>query len=287
MPRFNRTNSLGRVFGIREDRAVLFAVTKPDPIYLESIMRICSVEGCGKKHFGDGLCHTHHSKEWKRKRRGEKIPKKCSVEGCERKFYGQGLCVKHWTQVSRYGKVLERSLKDPNEFILEGKICKIQVYNKNRQLKFQALIDCEDYERVKDYKWHSGAGQVISSNKVGLLARFIMGTTDPKIQVDHINHNRLDNRKENLRICTNAENNRNKKKTKSNTSGYKGVYWNTKTGKWIAQIMVDGKHYHLGCFDNIVDAATAYDQSAKKFHKEFSQTNRLVKPKNKRFKRIF
>ncbi len=99
-----------------------------------------------------------------------------------------------------------------------------------------------------------------------------MGFPDGK-QVDHINGNPLDNRRENLRICENAENNRNKGLTKASTSGYKGVSLYKRSGTWRAYIVTNYKQKHLGTFDNPIDAAKAYNVAAIKFHGEFARLN--------------
>lgn len=91
----------------------------------------------------------------------------------------------------------------------------------------------------------------------------------PKGQIDHINGIRDDNRIENLRVVTSAENAKNKRVLSSNTSGHMGVHFHKGTGKWHARIMSDGVRTHIGAFDSKLDAASAYDACAKKlkFHK--------------------
>jgi len=93
--------------------------------------------------------------------------------------------------------------------------------------------------------------------------------------VDHINHNGLDNRKANLRTATIAQNNVNRAsyKTKNSPSKYKGVYWSKRDKKWQVQICHNNKRKHIGQFDNEIQAAKAYDEAAKKYHKEFAVLN--------------
>jgi HNH endonuclease/AP2 domain len=79
----------------------------------------------------------------------------------------------------------------------------------------------------------------------------------PQGEIDHINGDRTDNRIENLRLVSGAENQRNKKRYTRNKSGVAGVSWHASTGKWQAQINVAGRQVHLGIFDRIEDAAAA------------------------------
>lgn len=92
-------------------------------------------------------------------------------------------------------------------------------------------------------------------------------------QVDHINHDTLDNRRDNLRLATNAENSRNRRKRKNNKSGYTGVTYNMMTQKWQAQIMFNGTPMQLGYFDEPITAAQAYDTAAKQYFGDFAVTN--------------
>ncbi|MGL5013593.1 MAG: HNH endonuclease signature motif containing protein [Bacteroidales bacterium] len=75
-------------------------------------------------------------------------------------------------------------------------------------------------------------------------------------EVDHINQDKTDNRIENLRLVTHQDNNRNKPRNSNNTTGATGVYWNKRSSKWIAKIMVDRKDVHLGTFTHFEDAVT-------------------------------
>lgn len=148
----------------------------------------------------------------------------------------------------------------------------------------QAIVDDEDYERVSKYKWwtmkcrKSGfyACRTFrkSNNKRAsiLLHRFIMNPPE-KMQVDHVDDNGLNCTRSNMRVCTNAENNRNKKLRPDNTSGYKGVTWDKRNKRWNASITVNGKHLYISQFTNPIDAAHAYDEAAKKYHGKFAKLN--------------
>lgn len=145
-----------------------------------------------------------------------------------------------------------------------------------------ALVDDEDFELLSRYKWYcqgmpggdKAARHPLGNNKRStiLMHRVIMGAPD-NVFVDHINHNTLDNRRSNLRICTNSENQHNRVRSINNTSGYKGVTWNKKTQKWLSRVHLNGICHVLGSFDDIKDAARAYDKFAKESFGEFALLN--------------
>lgn len=91
--------------------------------------------------------------------------------------------------------------------------------------------------------------------------------------VDHKNHNTLDNRRENLRLAVGGQNGANRKTSKNNTSGYKGVTWNKSKNKWKAQIKVDYKNKNLGSYLTAKDAAIAYNKAAVESFGEFALLN--------------
>lgn len=109
-----------------------------------------------------------------------------------------------------------------------------------------------------------------SNAKIGLLHRFL--TDCPKgLQVDHVNRNTLDNRKDNLRLCDNKNNTRNTEPIRSNnSSGHKGVIWVEKHSKWMAYIMVNYKFKNLGYYVNFNDAIKVREEAEINYFGEFS-----------------
>jgi formate-dependent nitrite reductase cytochrome c552 subunit len=107
------------------------------------------------------------------------------------------------------------------------------------------------------------------------MHRLIINNNDSKMHTDHKNNNPLDNRRENLRICTNSQNQMNTKVQINNTSGFKGVVWNKIAKKWVAQIKLNNKLKNLGYYINIKDAARAYNAAAIKLHGEFAKLNEI------------
>ena len=114
--------------------------------------------------------------------------------------------------------------------------------------KTQFFFDLEDYDLIKNYKWSQKTDGIYSyiisytsDNHMIRLHRLIMNCKDNTKDVDHINHNVLDNRKQNLRICNHYENIVASKTYINNTSGRKGVYWDKSRNKWMACLTVN-KH---------------------------------------------
>lgn len=139
-----------------------------------------------------------------------------------------------------------------------------------------ALIDEQDYERLQSYRWtvseQGYAIRWVRNHKIK-MHRDVMNPPEG-MEIDHINGNKLDNRRANLRICTHADNVRNVGKRKDNSSGFKGVYWRSDVKKWRALIQVEGRRIDLGFFTEPQDAALAYDKAARKYHGEFARTNK-------------
>lgn len=144
-----------------------------------------------------------------------------------------------------------------------------------------ALVDDDDFEWLNQWKWRiskRGYAYRVESKKIGgkSIYMHVQITNRPiGMNTDHINGIRLDNQRKNLRICTPAQNSKNHNKQQNNTSGYKGVYWDKKNNKWKAQIKNSGKQISLGRYENILDAAMAYNNAAIKYYGDFARPNQL------------
>ena len=151
-----------------------------------------------------------------------------------------------------------------------------------------AIVDDEDFEELNRYKWHyNNRGYAARSiggrkDKKNVLMHRVMLSTPTGTYVDHINGDKLDNRRVNLRLCTNVENCRNRGKQTNNKSGYKGVVCRSDTGKWVTHIKYNGTRLTFGQFDNKHDAARMYNFWAADLHGEFARLNKITEDEGER-----
>ncbi len=163
----------------------------------------------------------------------------------------------------------------------DSKVCKIPLTQ-----GYFALVDADDYEKLSQYKWHvNRKGDMLyacrsEKGKKIKMHRQILNAP-PGMYCDHINHNGLDNRKANLRLCTPQQNSFNQRPSHNSTSKYKGVYWNSEARKWHAEIRHNGRLIHIGYYDYEQDAAIAYDDYAIELFGEFAWLNHQNRPEIK------
>jgi len=152
-----------------------------------------------------------------------------------------------------------------------------------------AFVDDEDYERVSQYKWHVKKPKnsrtyyairefyLDGERTTQSMHNFIMNTPEG-VEIDHKEHDGLNNQKNGLRIVTHKQNLQNQQKPltykgKPPSSKYKGVCWDKQRKKWQAHIKVNRKKIHLGRFDAEIEAAKVYDSAAIKYFGEFAKLN--------------
>lgn len=144
-----------------------------------------------------------------------------------------------------------------------------------------ALVDDRDFKWLSKWRWHLGRdGYARRTQHLGKIdGRFKyravylhkeIHPTEEGFFSDHINGDKLDNRRSNLRIATKSENNRNVGKQRNNTSGYKGVWWETSRSKWVATIRHNSKNIFLGRRDSPEEAYMLYCAAAEQLFGEFA-----------------
>ena len=129
-------------------------------------------------------------------------------------------------------------------------------------------IDLCDYDIVRLHRWYiNSQGYVCTNmqNKKVKLHRFITDAM-PGMEVDHINRDKSDNRRSNLRICNKSDNLKNTNIYKNNTSGVNGVSWSSAKNKWVVQLQLQGKRSHFGYFDKLDEAKRKREELELKYY---------------------
>ncbi len=147
---------------------------------------------------------------------------------------------------------------------------------------YVALVDDEDFDLVSRFTWHAredhrtvyaGTRMPKDGRLVFMRMHRLILNAPSDMQVDHINHNGLDNTRANLRVCTHAQNQHNLSFKSNNSSGYKGVDWKKDKRKWRAKISLGGNPKHIGYFACPIEAAQAYDRKALELFGDFAALN--------------
>lgn len=228
----------------------------------DKILKICKVPGCNNIHVAKGYCDKHYRQIKKHGKIMDEIyennkNRKCKIEGCDEKYYSQGYCRLHYERLKRFGDASHKTINDLNDIIIYKDHAEIVLCDRFNKPHNRTLIDLDDVDKVKNIRWcYNGNGEV-HNTKIGSLHRFIMNAPDDMV-VDHINHDRLDNRKQNLRVCTMQENMFNKKPGINNTTGFKGII--KINDKYRVTINCNGKSYNLGTFNTIEEALEVYKE---------------------------
>ena len=151
-----------------------------------------------------------------------------------------------------------------------------------------AIVDSSDFELVSAYSWfprknyhtfyvqHSPSRTLPGERRPVLMHRLLLGLGPGDQTVDHINGNGLDNRRENLRLCSDSTNQANRHRLVPNASSrYRGVTWHAALGKWQAHIKVMGRSIYLGVFASEEEAALAYNHAAVAHFREYAHLNEV------------
>jgi hypothetical protein len=164
-----------------------------------------------------------------------------------------------------------------NNYWIKDEVVYIDLFGQGKQ--HVCLIDKEDLDKIATYKgkWFATYSKsndtfyvqinttISGKRKLLWMHRIIMDTPND-LQVDHKNHNTLDNRKCNLRNVTQLENLANKQKYKRNSSGISNVYWHERDQKWIAQFQREGKYIYVGKYDDLAEASMKITQAKKVYN---------------------
>ena len=199
---------------------------------------------------------------------------KCKCDWCNKESKYKGYCSRHYQQINKYGE-LKHTRYDKHHFIIDGNVAKSYMYDEHGEVREVMIIDVEDVERVRNYKWHmkyNGNKHIEGKidGKVVQLHRFIMQEYDEEVYIDHINRNPLDNRKSNLRRCRRSENAKNRTKNANNKVGHKNISKTTSGDKYRVCINKDGKQYYLGVYSTLDEAVEVRDRKLKELHGEFA-----------------
>lgn len=178
-------------------------------------------------------------------------------------------CSRHYQQVVKWGEC-RFSRGDKNRYVQHEDFAEIILYDKQLKEKARAVIDVEDIEKCKPYKWTLRTDGYVATKKNYKhlkLHRFIADTPDG-MHTDHIDRNRLNNRKLNLRVCTQQENNKNKGRYSNNKTGYTGVEVREYANRTVYLVVMafEGKSYHIGSYDSLEEAVMYRKEAELKFY---------------------
>lgn len=207
-----------------------------------------------------------------------RICKICGATEKETEVY-KDLCRKHYLQIKRHGTILNRTVYDKNEISIKDDIAIMNLYNKKGVKIAETIFDKKYVEIVKKYKWYLrickklniGLGYVMGTveGKKIFLHRYLFNIPINKV-IDHINGNTLDNRECNIRICTQANNSKNRiyKASKNKVPGIYQQY--DKNGNYSVRITYNYKTYHIGTFKTYEEALKARLEAEEKYFGEYN-----------------
>lgn len=200
------------------------------------------------------------------------MKEKCSCENCENKavssFRGMPYCNKHWLRLYNNGTLEKKNRQRNNRYEIKNNILVVTTAKGDI-----ILCNPQDNEKVKKYSWCvSKTGYAVANikGKVTKMHRYILGIENPKVIVDHINGNPLDNRRENLRLCTREENAKNHRAWSKNKTGIAGIQYMQKQDKYRVRITVEGKEIFLGYYKTLKEAKDARQKAETYYYKEFA-----------------
>lgn len=218
----------------------------------EFLKKLCEIKS-SKHHFCSKKCFDEH-KNYK------VIKVKCIF--CDKELLRTEKDIKKYKNLFCNNECKSKYQRKYNDIVIKDDYAEIIIFRLNKQIS--ALIDIEDIEKVKYFKWNARYDKTIKNfyietttlnHKTIRLHRLITNCPDDLV-VDHINHNTLDNRKSNLRVCTQQENaeNRNGAYITNVNSGYRNVYWSKRDKLWIVRLTKNYKRIYGGSFKDLKTA---------------------------------
>lgn len=204
--------------------------------------------------------------------------RQCGCVGCGRKvearFDGVWYCNMHYLRMYTHGDLEYHGRKRTTKLVDNGDSYVKIITAKGEEI----LIDKCDIDAAMRCSWCiSRTGYPVANieGRVVKMHRYLLGLLDSKELVDHKNGNPLDNRRENLRVCSFLENARNHGLNKNNTSGVAGVE-KTISGRWRARITINRIGIQIGTYDTIEEAQAARQEAERKYYGEFAPNGRNV-----------
>jgi hypothetical protein len=160
-------------------------------------------------------------------------------------------------------ELTQEKLKEVLSYSEEDGIFTWKIPQANNKIKVGSVAGCVHSSGA----WEIGLSRKLF--KAHRLAWLYVYGEFPSEWIDHIDGDRTNNRINNLRLCTPAENQMNRKKSVNNTSGFKGVSWDKEVNMWKATVQLDGVRKHLGYFPQVEDASATYEEFCRTNHREF------------------
>ena len=214
------------------------------------------------------------------------IKQECEICGDIKHFvvyrpkFNKVLCTKHNAQFAKYGHATDnysRTIYDFNEIIIHDEYAEIILYDKTCNPISSSIIDLDDVDKCKNYKWYlimdkDEFGFGYASTKIkgkNLLLHKLITNTDSDIIIDHIDCNKLNCRKYNLRFADKSKNSQNRKPPSNNTSGFTGVSWNINRSRWYSSIEYHNEHMNLGSSKSLEEAVIMRIKAEVKYFKDF------------------
>lgn len=197
----------------------------------------------------------------------------CNVMDCTNNVYAKEICRKHYMQVKRNGCITKTSRLEKNKIVFNDYYAEIILCDNFGDITAICKISLDQVEKVSQYKWcflsKNGYVSTCIKGKIVYLHRLILNADSGDV-IDHIDRDKLNNITENLRLCNKSQNGCNIGLRKNNKSGVTGVFEDSTSGKWIAEITVNNKTIRLGNFISKDKAIKERRLAEKKYHKEFT-----------------